>query len=124
MFADTKTFSAFAVDDLAQAGKFYGATLGLEVSGQDRWLTVHLAGGGEIRVYPRPGHIPAASTVLMFQVDDIEAAVGELTRRGVGFEHYDGMDQDERGVTRGGGPIIAAWFKDPAGNILEVMQER
>jgi predicted enzyme related to lactoylglutathione lyase len=124
VFADTKAFSAFAVDDLARARNFYGETLGIRVSGQDRWLTLHLAGGGDIRVYPKPGHTPAANTVLMFQVDDIEAAVGELARRGVGFERYDGMDQDERGVTRGGGPIIAAWFKDPAGNILEVMQER
>lgn len=79
------------------------------VSGQEQWLTVHLAGGGNIRVCPKPHHTPAACTVLMFQVDDIEAAVGELARRG---------------VTRGGGPIIAAWFKDPAGNTLEVMQER
>ena len=124
MFADTKTFSAFAVDDLAQARKFYAETLGLRVSGEDRWIILHLADGGDVRVYPRPGHTPAANTVLMFQVDNIEAAVGELTKRGVRFEHYDGMDQDERGVTRGGGPIIAAWFKDPAGNILEVMQER
>ena len=109
MFADTKTFSAFAVDDLAQARKFYAETLGLRVSGEDRWIILHLADGGDVRVYPRPGHTPAANTVLMFQVDNIEAAVGELTKRG---------------VTRGGGPIIAAWFKDPAGNILEVMQER
>jgi catechol 2,3-dioxygenase-like lactoylglutathione lyase family enzyme len=86
MFADAKAFGAFAVDDLAQARKFYDETLGLRVSGEDRWLTLHLAGGGDIRVYPRPGHTPAAYTVLMFQVDDIEAAVGELVQ-GPGRKH-------------------------------------
>ena len=75
-------------------------------------------------MYPKPDHTPATYTILMFQVDDIEAAVGELTKHGVQFERYDGMDQDERGITRGGGPFIAAWFKDPAGNLLEVLQER
>jgi catechol 2,3-dioxygenase-like lactoylglutathione lyase family enzyme len=124
MFTDTKVFSAFAVDDLAQARKFYGQTLGLRTSEQHGLLTLHLAGGGEVRVYQKPGYIPATSTILMFQVDDIQAAVGELTGQGVQFERYDGMDQDERGITRGGGPFIAAWFKDPAGNILEVLQQR
>ncbi len=123
MFAETKAFSAFAVDDLDQARKFYGEILGIEVSEQHGLLTLNLAGGHDARVYRKPGHTPAAHTVLMFQVDDIEAAVGELTKRGVQFERYDGMDQDERGVTRGAGPFIAAWFKDPAGNILEVLQE-
>jgi hypothetical protein len=75
-------------------------------------------------VYPKPDHIPATNTILMFWVANIQAAVGELTGRGVVFERYDGMDQDEGGTTRGGGPFIAAWFKDPAGNILEVLQER
>jgi catechol 2,3-dioxygenase-like lactoylglutathione lyase family enzyme len=116
MFADAKTFSAFAVDDLAQARKFYGETLGVRVSEQHGLLTLHLAGGGDIRVYPKPDHTPATYTILMFQVDDIEAAVGELTTRGVRFERYDGMDQDERGITRGSDfPFIAAWFKDSAG---------
>jgi catechol 2,3-dioxygenase-like lactoylglutathione lyase family enzyme len=124
MFEATKVFGAFAVDDLAQARKFYGETLGVGISEQHGLLTLHLPGGGDARVYPRPGHTPATFTVLMFRVGDIEAAVGELTRRGVQFERYDGMDQDERGITRGGGPFIAAWFKDPAGNILEVLQER
>ena len=124
MLADTKAFSAFAVDDLTQARKFYGETLGVRVSGQHGLLTLHLAGGHDARVYQKPDYAPSTNTVLMFQVDDIEAAVGELTERGVQFERYDGMDQDERGITRGGGPFIAAWFKDPAGNILEVLQER
>jgi catechol 2,3-dioxygenase-like lactoylglutathione lyase family enzyme len=124
VFAATKAFSAFAVDDLAQARKFYSETLGIPVSEQHGLLTLHLADGHDARVYPKPGHTPAAYTILMFQVHDIEAAVSELTKRGVRFERYDGMDQDERGVTRGGGPFIAAWFKDPAGNVLEVLQER
>jgi extradiol dioxygenase family protein len=123
MLADAKAFSAFAVDDLAEARKFYGQTLGVEVSEQKRWLTLHLSGGHEVRVYPKPDYTPATYTIAMFQVDDIEAVVGELTARGVQFERYDGMDQDERGITRGG-PITAAWFKDPAGNIIEVLQER
>jgi catechol 2,3-dioxygenase-like lactoylglutathione lyase family enzyme len=125
MFADTKTFSAFAVDDLAQARQFYGETLGVRVSEQHGLLTLHLAGGGDIRVYPKPDHTPASYTILMLQVDDIEAAAGDLATRGVRFERYDGMGQDERGITRGSDfPFIAAWFKDPAGNILEVLQER
>ena len=124
MFADTKAFSAFAVDDLARARKFYGETLGIRVSEQHGLLTLNLAGGPGVRVYQQPGYAPAAHTVLMFQVGDIGATVGELTKRGVRFERYDGMDQDERGITRGGGAFIAAWFKDPAGNILEVLQER
>jgi catechol 2,3-dioxygenase-like lactoylglutathione lyase family enzyme len=125
MFADTKTFSAFAVDDLAQARQFYGETLGVRVSEQHGLLTLHLAGGGDIRVYPKPDHTPASYTILMVQVDDIEAAAGDLATRGVRFERYDGMDQYERGITRGSDfPFIAAWFKDSAGNILEVLQER
>ena len=121
MFADTKAFDAFAVDDLAQARTFYGQTLGVRVSEQHGMLILHLADGHDTRVYPKPDHTPATYTILMFQVDDIQPAVGELTKRGVRFERYDGMDQDERGVTHGG-PPFAAWFKDPAGNILEVLQ--
>jgi catechol 2,3-dioxygenase-like lactoylglutathione lyase family enzyme len=88
VFADTKVFSAFAVDDLAQARKFYGETLGVRVSEQHGLLTLHLAGSRDTRVYPKPGHTPAAYTILMFQVDDIKAAAGELTTRGVRFERY------------------------------------
>ena len=124
MFADTKAFSAFAVDDLAQARTFYGETLGIRFSEQHGLLTLNLAGGHDVRVYQKPGTAPATYTVLMFRVGDIGATVGELTKRGVQFERYDGMDQDEQGITRGGGPFLAAWFKDPAGNILEVLQER
>lgn len=123
MFADTKAFSGFAVDDLEAARKFYGQTLGLKTSEQYGLLTLHLAGGRDTLVYPKAGHTPATYTILNFQVNDIEAAVDELTRGGVEFERYDGMDQDDRGINRGGGPYIA-WFKDPAGNILAVLQER
>ncbi len=104
MFTDTRVFSAFAVNDLAQARKFYGETLGVRVSEQHGLLTLHLTGGHDARVYPKPDHIPATYTAFMFQVDDIEAAVSERTKHGVQFERYDGMDQDERGITRGGGP--------------------
>jgi len=123
MFADTEAFSGFSVDDLEQAQKFYGETLGLNVSEEYGLLTLHLAGGRNTLAYPKQGHVPATFTILNFRVDDVEAAVDELVRRGVTFERYDGMDQDERGINRGGGPFIA-WFKDPAGNILSVLQER
>jgi len=123
MFGNTKAFSGFAVDDLEAARKFYSETLGLDTSGQYGLLTLHLAGGRDTLVYPKPDHQPASYTILNFQVDDIDAAVDELTRRGVSLERYEGMGQDEKGINRAGGPYIA-WFKDPAGNILAVLQER
>ena len=123
MFENTKAFSGFAVDDLAAAQRFYSQTLGLKTSEQYGLLTLHLAGGRDTLVYPKSDHAPATYTILNFQVDDIEAAVDELTRRGVRLERYPGMGQDEKGINRGGGPYIA-WFKDPAGNILAVLQER
>lgn len=123
MFADTKAFSGFAVDDLETAKKFYGDTLGIPTSEQYGLLTLHLAGGRDTLVYPKPDHEPATYTILNFQVDDIDAAVDELTRRGVRFERYDGMGQDDKGINRADGPYIA-WFKDPAGNILAVLQDR
>lgn len=86
-------------------------------------MTLHLAGGRDTLVYPKNGHTPASFTILNFPVDDIEAAVDELAARGVRFERYEGMEQDERGISRGGGPYIA-WFTDPAGNILAVLQDR
>ena len=86
-------------------------------------MTLHLAGGRDTLVYPKSGHTPASFTILNFPVDDIEAAVDELAARGVRFERYEGMEQDERGISRGGGPYIA-WFTDPAGNILAVLQDR
>ena len=123
MFTNTTAFSGFAVDDLEAAKKFYGETLGLRTSEHYGLLTLHLAGDRDTLVYPRPDHAPASYTILNFQVDDIDAAVDELIRRGVSLEKYEGMGQDEKGINRGGGPYIA-WFKDPAGNILAVLQER
>jgi catechol 2,3-dioxygenase-like lactoylglutathione lyase family enzyme len=125
MFKDTKAFSGFSVDDLQKAQKFYGQTLGLEVTEEHGLLLLNIAGGGKIIVYPKPNHTPATYTILNFPVEDIERAVDELTRRGVRFERYNQKElkTDEKGIHRGGGPLIA-WFKDPAGNILSVLEER
>jgi catechol 2,3-dioxygenase-like lactoylglutathione lyase family enzyme len=119
--ADTKAFSGFAVDDVEAAERFYGDTLGIETSTQNGLLTLHLAGGRDTLVYPRPNHTPAEYTILNFPVDDIEAAVDALVAQGVTFERYDAFPQDERGIMREGGPLIA-WFKDPAGNVLSVLE--
>jgi catechol 2,3-dioxygenase-like lactoylglutathione lyase family enzyme len=121
MFTDTKAFSGFAVDDVAKAEQFYGGTLGLRTSQDDGLLTLHLAGDRDTLVYPKGDFVPATYTILNFPVADIEAAVDELTARGVEFERYDGAEQDEKGINRGQGPLIA-WFTDPAGNILSVLQ--
>lgn len=123
MFTNSKAFSGFAVDDLEQARRFYGETLGLETSDgpEDSLLTLHIAGGRDTIVYEKPDFAPATYTILNFPVDDVGQAVDELTARGVGFERYEGFDQDDKGVARGQGPDIA-WFKDPAGNILSVLK--
>jgi catechol 2,3-dioxygenase-like lactoylglutathione lyase family enzyme len=123
MFESTKAFSGFAVDDLEQARQFYTGTLGIPTSEQYGLMTLHLAGGRDTLIYPKDDHTPATYTILNFPVDDIEKAVDELTARGVRFERYEGAEQDDRGISRGGGPYIA-WFTDPAGNILAVLQER
>ena len=123
MFESTKAFSGFAVDDLQKASEFYGQTLGLKTSEEHGLLTLHLAGGRDTLVYPKPDYVPATYTILNFPVDDIDEAVDELASRGVHFERYDGFEQDEKGIARGDGPQIA-WFTDPAGNILSVLQER
>ena len=123
MFANTEAFSGFAVDDVEKARDFYGETLGLKTSEEHGLLTLHLAGDRPTLVYPKPDHTPADYTILNFPVDDIDAAVDALAGRGVQLERYDGMEQDEKGVMRAGGPYIA-WFKDPAGNVLSVLQER
>jgi catechol 2,3-dioxygenase-like lactoylglutathione lyase family enzyme len=123
MFANTKAFSGFAVDDVEKARVFYGETLGLKTSEEHGLLTLHLAGDRPTLVYPKPNHTPASYTILNFPVDDIDKAVDELSARGVSIERYEGFEQDEKGVFRGGGPHIA-WFKDPAGNVLSVLQER
>jgi catechol 2,3-dioxygenase-like lactoylglutathione lyase family enzyme len=124
MFRDTKAFSGFSVDDIPRAKEFYGDTLGLEVSEENGLLTLHIAGDRGTLVYPKPDHTPAEFTILNFPVDDVERAVDELTERGVQFERYEGTDAetDEKGIFRGGGPLIA-WFRDPAGNVLSVIQE-
>jgi catechol 2,3-dioxygenase-like lactoylglutathione lyase family enzyme len=124
MFKDTKAFSGFAVNDAQKAKEFYGQTLGLEVSEAYGLLRLHIAGGTTILVYPKENHIPATFTILNFPVANIEQTVDELARRGVRFESYNEGDlvTDEKGIFLGGGPKIA-WFRDPAGNILSVLEE-
>jgi predicted enzyme related to lactoylglutathione lyase len=124
MFANTKAFSGFSVDDVEKAKKFYSETLGVRVSDVDpgHLVTLHIAGDRDILMYGKPDHTPAAFTILNFPVDDIDKAVDQLTERGVRFERYEGAGQDEKGISREGGPLIA-WFKDPAGNILSVIQQ-
>ena len=121
MFKDTKAFSGFSAPDIEAARTFYADTLGIEVSEDNGMLILHLAGGRDTLIYPKPNHEPATYTILNFGVDDIEAAVDELLERGVDMEIYDGFDQDERGIARDAGPPIA-WFRDPAGNILAVIE--
>jgi catechol 2,3-dioxygenase-like lactoylglutathione lyase family enzyme len=128
MLTDSKAFSGFAVDDLDKAKQFYGETLGLRTEVLDEehgLLTLHLAGDRDTLIYLSPGMTPASYTVLNFPVDDIDQAVDDLSARGVSFEQYDNdeLPQDEKGVMREGGPLIA-WFKDPAGNTLSVLQDR
>jgi predicted enzyme related to lactoylglutathione lyase len=122
MFKDSKAFSGFSTNDIAKAKDFYGNVLGLNVeeSGKEMpVLTLHLATGGNIFVYPKEDHVPATYTILNFPVNDVEKAVDELVAKGITFEHYEGMT-DEKGINRGWGPLIA-WFKDPAGNVLSVI---
>ena len=119
MFEHTKAFSGFSADDIPAAKKFYGETLGIPVSEEHGILTLHIAGDRDTIVYPKQDHVPATFTILNFPVPDIEAAVDELAARGVRFEHYDFVDP--KGINRRGGPLIA-WFKDPAGNVLSVIQ--
>jgi catechol 2,3-dioxygenase-like lactoylglutathione lyase family enzyme len=121
MFENTKAFSGFSVDDIPAAKRFYGETLGLRVSEEHGLLTLHLAGDRDTLVYPKKDHTPATFTILNFPVDDIDAAVDQLAARGIKFETYEGFNQDEKGVMRGNGPAIA-WFKDPAGNVLSVLE--
>lgn len=127
MFKDTKAFSGFSVDDLQKAKKFYGEVLGLNVVDNPMGLIeLHIAGGNHILVYPKPNHEPATYTVLNFPVKNIDETVDELIKKGITFEQYGGqIKTDEKGITRGGdrGPNIA-WFKDPAGNILSVLEEK
>jgi predicted enzyme related to lactoylglutathione lyase len=123
MLENSPAFSGYSADDITAAARFYSETLGLEVSESNGLLTLHLPGGRDTLIYPKgERHRPATFTVLNFPVEDIDAAVDELVSRGVEFERYDGIQQDERGISRdAGGPLIA-WFTDPAGNILSVLQ--
>ena len=125
MFNNTKAFSGFSVDDLRKAKDFYSQVLGLEVSESPEGLELHIAGGARIFIYPKPNHIPATFTILNFPVDNVEATIDQLLKRGVRCEHYDqgNLKTDEKGIFRGPGPTIA-WFKDPAGNILSVLAKK
>ena len=125
MFANTKATNGFAVDDIEAAKQFYGETLGLGVTvlSEEHGVTsIQLAGGRDTLVYAKPDFVPATYTILNFEVDDVDAAVDELASKGVSFERYEDFEQDEKGIARGVGPQIA-WFKDPAGNILSVLQQ-
>ena len=125
MFANTKATNGFAVDDIEAAKRFYGETLGLGITvlSEEYGVTsIQLAGGRDTLVYVKPDFVPATYTILNFEVDDVDAAVDELASKGVSFERYEGFEQDEKGIARGPGPSIA-WFKDPAGNILSVLQQ-
>lgn len=121
MLKESKAFSGFSVNDLKAAKSFYGETLGVAVQDGPQGLELHIAGGTPIFIYPKSDHVPATFTILNFPVDDIEKTVDELVKRGVTFERYDDMKADEKGIARGHGMAIA-WFKDPAGNILSVIE--
>jgi catechol 2,3-dioxygenase-like lactoylglutathione lyase family enzyme len=125
MFEPKTAFSGFSVNDLAKAKECYTQTLGLKVVEEGIGLRLHLPGGGTAFAYPKDEHQPATFTLLDCVVDDIDEAVDELNSRGVSFERYEGMSQDDKGIMRGlaqnRGPNIA-WFKDPAGNMLAVLQ--
>ena len=120
MFEKTPAFSGFSVDDIPAAQQFYSETLGLTVTEEYGMLRLHIAGSNGVLVYPKPNHTPATFTILNFPVDDIDAAVDALVARGITFEQYEGLDA--KGIQREVGPPIA-WFKDPAGNILSVLQD-
>ena len=124
MFKNNKAYSGFSVNDIQKAKEFYSKTLGLEVTETNGMLGLKIANESSVLVYPKPNHTPATFTILNFPVPDVEKTVDDLTRAGVRFEIYDYPDlkTDEKGILRGSGPTIA-WFKDPAGNILSVIEE-
>jgi catechol 2,3-dioxygenase-like lactoylglutathione lyase family enzyme len=125
MFRDSHAFAGFSTNDLARTRAFYADTLGLEVTDENGMINLHLAGGGRVLIYRKDNHEPASFTVLNFPVDDIDKAADGLIAAGIQFERYEGANQDEHGIARPpsaeDGPPIA-WFKDPAGNILSVLQ--
>ena len=124
MLSGSKAFSGFSVNDLQKAKGFYGGTLGLTVSEDHGLLTLHLPGDTGVLIYPKASHVPATYTVLNFPVENVDEAVADLSKRGVKFENYKdpGIETDTKGIHRDNGPTIA-WFKDPAGNILSVLDE-
>lgn len=123
MFKNNRAFSGFSANDIPKAKEFYSQILGLEVNESNGILELQIANGSKVIIYPKPNHIPATFTVLNFPVNDVEQAVDELGKAGVRFEVYNESDfkTDEKGIFREGGPKIA-WFKDPAGNILSVIE--
>ena len=123
MLADTKAYSGLAVNDIDKAREFYGSTLGLRTSEEYGLMWLHLAGGRDTLVYQQSDPTPASYTILNFEVDDIDEAVDELAAKGVRFARFDNIEQDDKGIFREEGPYIA-WFKDPAGNVLSVLQEK
>jgi len=125
MLGGTRNFSSFSASDLAAEKQFYGQTLGLDVTEDHGMLRLHLAGGHEALIYPKPDHQPASFTVLNFEVADLDREVDELMGKGVTFERYEQFDQDDRGIASDGDGAMPriAWFTDPAGNVLSVMEE-
>ena len=121
MLRGKPAFSGFSTNDIEAASRFYGETLGVDVSEDHGMLNLKLAGGQRVLIYPKDNHEPATFTVLNFEVSDIDAAVDDLAAKGVAFEHYEGAGQDAKGIARQYPPPIA-WFKDPAGNVLSVIQ--
>ncbi|HZV80255.1 MAG TPA: VOC family protein [Candidatus Binatus sp.] len=121
MFGPKAAFSGFSVDNLDKARRFYRDTLGLAVSDDGPGFRIGLPGEGSVFAYPKPDHQPASFTILNFVVDDIGSAVDDLRERGVNFKRYAGLEVDDKGIFRGGGPLIA-WFTDPAGNVLSVLE--
>jgi catechol 2,3-dioxygenase-like lactoylglutathione lyase family enzyme len=121
MLRDKPAFSGFSTNDIEAASRFYGKTLGVDVSEDHGMLNLKLAGGQRVLIYPKDNHEPATFTVLNFEVSDIDTAVDDLAAKGVAFEHYEGAGQDAKGIARQYPPPIA-WFKDPAGNVLAVIQ--
>lgn len=121
---NSRAFSGYSVNDISKARAFYGDTLGLTVSESNGLLTLSLAGGNNVLLYPKPNHTPATFTVLNFPVESVDDAVDTLTQRGVQFEHYDepGLKTDASGICRASGGPVIAWFKDPAGNVLSVLE--
>jgi catechol 2,3-dioxygenase-like lactoylglutathione lyase family enzyme len=124
IFTHTHAFSGFSVDNMEKARAFYGEVLGLKTSeGIEGTINIHIEGGTDILVYPKKNHQPASFTILNFPVIDVEATVDHLTARGIQFEHYEGeLKTDAKGICHAG-PVLMAWFKDPAGNILSVCEE-